>query len=131
MTFDLLHTVLITGFVSTFVGVTVHVITKTTLAKSYVTRELFVASIEAITREHQAATKLLLSNCESARRGCPIVDLKQDIAEIKDIQKQRTRDIARRQKQEDGRWRVVFDALKIPMERQNQLLADCGIDGRQ
>ena len=129
MTFDLLHTVLITGFVSTFVGVTVHVITKTTLAKSYVTRELFTASIEAITREHQEAIRMIMSNCELARKGCPVGDLKQDIAEIRDIQKQRTRDIARRQKQEDGRWRVVFDALKIPMERQNQLLADCGFDG--
>ena len=129
MTFDLLHTVLITGFVSTFVGVTVHVITKITLAKSYVTRELFTASIEAITREHQEAIRMIMSNCDLARKGCPVGDLKQDIAEIRDIQKQRTRDIDRRQKQEDRRWRVVFDALKIPMERQNQLLADCGIDG--
>jgi hypothetical protein len=120
--FDAMHLVLFTGFVSTIAGLAIHFLTKSSLSKTYVTREVFKTNIEAIMNTHQEAMRTLMKNCELARLGCPVGDLKQAISEIKEIQRLRTIEIQKREEHEDRIWRVVFDALKIPMREQNELL---------
>ena len=120
--FDILHVILLTGFISTVVGITVHVFTKYTLSHTYVRRELFESNIEFIMEAHQEAMRTVTKNCEIARHGCPVVGLKEAIAEIRGIQRVGTAAILRREEHEDRIWRVVFDALKIPIKEQNELL---------
>jgi len=52
-----------------------------------------------------------------------LTGIKEDIHEIKEVQKARTIELRQRQEREDEIWRVVFEALKIPAREQNVLMA--------
>jgi len=106
---DALHVVLITGFVSTIVGLIVHVATKWSMQKGYITR----------------------FECISNRSVCALADIKVDIEEIKQIQRRRTEYLFDRATRDDLIWREVMDALKIPMSRQNTLLITCRHPGAE
>ena len=112
--FDTLHVILITGFVSFMSAVAAHVLTKWQISKRFVTLETHAASIVAIFKQ-----------CELNRERCALIEIREDIADIKRIQNRRTDDLKLRQEHEDRIWRVVFDALKIPVREQNSLLSAC------
>jgi hypothetical protein len=104
VTFDVLHVILITGFVSFVASVTTHVVTKSKLSGKYVTH----------------------ADCVLKQEACALAAIKEDISEIKSVQQARTLELRARYEREDEIWRVVFEALKIPAREQNILLASRG-----
>ena len=109
--FDTLHVILITGFVSFMSAVAAHVLTKWQLSKRFVTLT-----------DHQASIAAIFKQCELNRERCALVEIREDIAEIKRIQLRRTEYLLDRAARDDLIWREVMDALKIPMSRQNIIL---------
>ena len=118
--FDTLHVILITGFVSFMSAVAAHVLTKWQLAKRFVTLE-----------QHQTSIAAIFQQCELNRERCSLVEVREDIAEIKRIQLRRTEYLLDRATRDDLIWREVMDALKIPMSRQNTLLITCRHPGAE
>lgn len=112
---DAIHVILITGIVSTVVGITVHVITRNSLSGQYLTQEDFERRIDSLVQK-------AVLHCTIERSKCPLLSMQRDITDIKRIQTDRTDYLKSKTKAEFNLWRTVLDKLGVPIDDQNKLL---------
>lgn len=120
---DVVHMVFVSAFLSFFIGLTVHLLTKWHLSGKYVSKELFIEKLDQLLASHQADMKELMAHCELAREKCAVSQMRTDILEIKAIQRERTRQLRRHNDHNERLWRLALTALQVPVDRQNDLLA--------
>ena len=107
--------ILFTGFVSSVVGVGVFVLTKVISSRKYPTREEMEIQIRTAVRE-------VVSQCVANQALCPVHTLVQQVVEIKNIQKDRTKQLESKSRAEFELWRTVLTKFKVPVDHQNEML---------
>ena len=86
--------------ITSLTGLICALITKFFCGRSYVTKEF----------------------CQMKREGCLLKDIKAELAEICEAQKENSRSLLEYQKRQAEVFRIVLTRLDVPVEEQNRLL---------
>jgi septation ring formation regulator EzrA len=127
---DVLHVILITGFCSFASAIATHVLTKYKLSETFLPSTEFMKAVDSLQRSQDAVLDKMMAHCELMRGRCPfgemvedVKDIKEELKEIKAVQKRRTEDLMRRYSKDNEVWRVIMSKLLVPIEEQNRLLS--------